>query len=79
MSVDATPNIASLNLKSGNPLATATDVVVIATTTDNKFDIVANGLPKAALTKIKSALSSVGATGGSEEIVKIPAGSLASA
>ncbi|MBU6348499.1 MAG: leucyl aminopeptidase, partial [Actinomycetales bacterium] len=47
--------------------------------TDNKFDIVANGLPKAALTKIKSALSSVGATGGSEEIVKIPAGSLSSA
>ena len=74
MSVDATPTIASLTLKSGNPLSVATDVVVIATTTDNKFDIVANGLPKAAVTKIKAALTAVGASGASEEIVRIPAG-----
>ncbi len=79
MSVDATPTIASLTLKSGNPLSTATDVVVIATTSDNKFDIVANGLPKAAVTKIKAALTAVGASGASEEVVRIPAGSLASA
>ena len=79
MSVDATPTIASLSLKSGNPLTTPTDVVVLATTTDNKFDIVANGLPKSALTKIKAALSAVGASGGSEEVVRIPGGNLASA
>ena len=79
MSVDATPTIASLSLKSGNPLTTATDALVLATTSDNKFDIVANGLTKAALTKIKAALTAVGATGGSEEVVRIPAGTLASA
>jgi leucyl aminopeptidase len=79
MSVDATPTIASLSLKSGNPLTTATDALVLATTSDNKFDIVANGLTKAALTKIKAALTAVGASGGSEEVVRIPAGSLASA
>jgi len=79
MSVDATANVASLSLKSGNPLTTATDVLVLATTSDNKFDIVANGLPKAALTKIKAALVAVGASGGSEEVVRIPAGTLASA
>jgi leucyl aminopeptidase len=79
MTVDATPTIASLSLKSGNPLTVPTDALVLATTSDNKFDIVANGLPKAALTKIKAALSAVGASGGSEEVVRIPAGTFAKA
>jgi hypothetical protein len=64
--------VAGLSLKSGNPLTTATDAVVVATTTDNKFSIFADGLTKAAATKLKAALQSVGATGAKDELVRIP-------
>lgn len=79
MTVDSSPNIPSLSLKSGNPFSLATDAVVVATTPDNDFDIVSNGLPTATINKIKSALKSVGAKGGAEEVVRIPAGNFANA
>jgi leucyl aminopeptidase len=71
--------VAGLSLKSGNPLTTATDAVVVATTTDNKFSIFADGLTKAAANKLKAALQSVGATGAKDELVRIPATGIASA
>ena len=79
MTVDANPTIASLSLKTGNPFTVATDALVVATTTDNDFDIVGNGLAPATVKKLKATLASVGAKGGAEEIVRIPAGTLAKA
>ena len=79
MSVEAHPTIASLSLKTGNPFATATDALVVATTTDNNFDIVGSGLPNATVKKIRTVLQTVGAKGNLEEVVRIPAGSLAQA
>ena len=79
MTVDATPTIPSLNLKTGNAFTVATDALVVATTSDNHFDIVDAGLPTATVKKLKALLQTVGAKGGSEEVVRIPAGSLANA
>lgn len=70
--------VAGLTLKSGNPLTAAVDAVVVATTTDNKFSIFAEGLTKAASTKLKTALQSVGATGAKDELIRIPATGIAS-
>lgn len=64
--------VAGLSLKSGNPLTTVTDAVVIATTTDGKFSIFAEGLTKAAAAKLKTALQAVGATGAKDELIRIP-------
>ena len=73
------PKVAGLTLKSGNPLTAAVDAVVIATTTDNKFSLFADALPKAAANKLKAALEAVGATGSKDEIVRIPATGIADA
>ena len=74
----AEPKVAGLVLKAGNPLTAPVDAVVIATTTDGKFSIFADGLTKAASTKLKSVLESVGATGAKDELVRIPATGIAS-
>lgn len=74
----AEPKVAGLTLKAGNPLTAAVDAVVIATTTDGKFSIFADGLTKAAVTKLKTVLESVGATGAKDELVRIPATGIAS-
>lgn len=71
------PKVAGLLLKSGNPLTAVVDAVVIATTTDNKFSIFADGLTKAASTKLKAALQNIGATGAKDELVRIPASGIA--
>ncbi len=73
----AEPKVAGLILKAGNPLTAPVDAVVIATTTDGKFSIFADGLTKAASTKLKSVLESVGATGAKDELVRIPATGIA--
>ena len=73
------PKVAGLTLKSGNPLTAAVDAVVIATTTDNKFSLFADALPKAAANKLKTALEAVGATGSKDELVRIPASGIADA
>ena len=73
----AEPKVAGLLLKAGNPLTAPVDAVVIATTTDGKFSIFADGLTKAAATKLKSVLESVGATGAKDELVRIPATGIA--
>ncbi|MFM1819551.1 MAG: hypothetical protein RIS61_1149 [Actinomycetota bacterium] len=73
----AEPKVAGLILKAGNPLTAPVDAVVIATTTDGKFSIFADGLTKAAATKLKSVLESVGATGAKDELVRIPATGIA--
>ncbi len=73
----AEPKVAWLILKAGNPLTAPVDAVVIATTTDGKFSIFADGLTKAASTKLKSVLESVGATGAKDELVRIPATGIA--
>lgn len=66
------PKVAGLTLKSGNPLTAVFDAVVIATTSDNKFSIFSDGLTKAASTKLKASLQSVGATGSKDELIRIP-------
>ena len=73
------PKVAGLTLKSGNPLTAAVDAVVIATTTDNKFSLFADALPKATANKLKTALEAVGATGSKDELVRIPATGIADA
>lgn len=73
----AEPKVAGLLLKAGNPLTAAVDAVVVATTTDGKFSIFADGLTKSAATKLKSVLESVGATGAKDELVRIPATGIA--
>jgi leucyl aminopeptidase len=73
------PKVASLSLKDGKPFTTAVDAVVVATTTDNKFSIFADSLPKAAATKLKAALIAVGATGAKDEVIRIPATGIATA
>ena len=73
------PKVAGLTLKTGNPLTAAVDAVVVATTSDNKFSLFSDALPKAAANKITAALLAVGATGGKEEVIRIPATGIASA
>ena len=79
MAIDVTPQIPTLTYKSGNPLTAPVNAVVIGLTSDNKVSLLADSIPKASATKIASALRAVGATGAIDEVVRIPAGSLASA
>ncbi len=79
MPTTTTERMASLTLKSGNPLTVATDALVVATTSDDKFTIFTDILPKAVVTKLREQLSIVGATGKANEVIRIPAGNIASA
>jgi leucyl aminopeptidase len=72
MSEQVTPKIPTLTLKADNALTIAVDGLVVATSTDNKFSIVGDALPKAAATKLRDALLAVGATGARDEVVRIP-------
>lgn len=72
MSDLALHKIASLNLKSGNPLTSPADALVIGTSTDNKFSIHAKGLDKRKRDALSKALIAVGATGKKEEVIKLP-------
>ena len=72
MSEQVTPKIPSLTLKSDNPLIMSVDAVVIATSTDSKFTVLSESLGKAASTKLRTALLAVGATGGRDEVIRIP-------
>jgi len=79
MSEQVTPAIPTLTLKSDNPLTMSVDAVVIATSSDAKFSIVSESLPKAIETKLRAALLDVGATGATGEVVRIPGVGLATA
>lgn len=63
---------ATLNLKTGNPAIIACDVLVIATSTDEKFSVLGDALTKATKAKIRTALLAVGATGKVDEVIRIP-------
>lgn len=73
------PQIATLALKSGNPLTTAADALVIGSSPDDKFTVIADFLTPAAVKKISAALLAVGATGAKEEIIRIPGAGISSA
>ncbi len=64
--------IASLTLKSGNPLTTPADALVIAVSSDNKLSLHADGIDKRKKDALLKALQSVGATGKNEEVTKLP-------
>lgn len=72
MSEQVTPKIPNLTCKSDNPLTASVDAVVVATSSDGKFSIAGESLTKAAATKLRTALLAVGATGGRDEVVRIP-------
>ena len=72
MSEQVTPKIPSLTLKADNPVTMSVDALVIATSSDAKFSILGDSLTKAAATKLRTALLAVGATGGRDEVVRIP-------
>ena len=73
------PKIASLTLKSGNPLTAVTDVVIVATSTDGKFTIVSPAMTTAGKAKVRSALLAVGATGKPDEVVRIAGAGISAA
>lgn len=73
------PAIATLAIKSGNPLTTVADALVIGTSPDDKFSVIADHLTPAASKKIAAALLAVGATGAKEELIRIPGAGLAKA
>ncbi len=84
MATTSTERMATLALKNGNALTTVTDALIVATSTDDKFSIftdstVTDSWPKAVVTKLRDQLLAVGATGKVGEVVRIPAGTLASA
>jgi len=72
MSEQGTPKIPTLTCKSDNPLTMSVDAVVVATSSDAKFSVLGTSLTKAAVVKLRTALVAVGATGGRDEVVRIP-------
>jgi leucyl aminopeptidase len=72
MPVNSLTHTPTLSVKSGNPLTAPADVLIVATTSDDKVTVIGDLINKAAANKIVKALHSLGATGAAEEIVKIP-------
>ncbi len=71
MSENYTPKVPGLIVKSGNPLTTVTDVVIIATSSDAKFSILSPAMTAAGKAKVRRSLLAVGATGKADEVVRI--------
>ena len=79
MPVSNHTHVPTLSIKTGNPLTAPADVLVIATTSDDKVAVVGDLIPKAAANKIVKALTALGATGAAEEVVKIPGAGISAA
>lgn len=79
MTLSTSVNVPTLSMKVGDVSTVVADAVVIATSTDDKFSIVTDGLTKNAHTKIRAALLALGATGAKEETLRIPSNGLVKA
>ena len=79
MAITVTPTVPSLTYKTGNPLTSYVNAVVVGLSSDGQLTVVSDSIPKSAATKIAAAFKEVGATGAVDEVTRIPAGAFADA
>lgn len=72
MTLSTSVNVPTLSMKAADVNSVVADALVIATSTDDKFSIVTDGLTKSAHAKIRAALVALGATGAKDETLRIP-------
>ena len=79
MTITVTPIVPLLSYKTGNPLTSYVNAVVVGLSNDGQLSVVSDSISKSAATKIVDAFKEVGATGAFDEVIRIPAGSFADA